>query len=860
MHKKLLPWVAENLDVQGNADFPIVGIGASAGGLEALEAFLKALPEKPDMAFVIVQHLDPHHKGLLTEILATTTSMTVRQIEDGMPVELNTVYVVPPNKNLSIHHRVLYLLDFIKPHGSGIPIDTFFKSLALDQEARSIGIILSGMGRDGTEGLKAIKENAGLCFVQDPASAKFDGMPKSAIQSGVADIIAPAEGLSEQVIACIKNRPLDNASHHAEKETDSAKHMQKIILLLRRRSGQDFSDYKINTLARRVERRIGLHKLDSLAKYVRLLQEMPQELDLLQRELLIGVTSFFRDPLVWEKLSETLFPAWFEGGTDPRCFRVWIAGCSTGEDAYSLAMLFREALNTYNPSNMYTLQIFASDLNQDAIDQAREGIFPPSIRDTVSEERLNAFFDPLPHGGMQIKKEIREMIIFAKQNILMDPPFTKIDLLICRNLLIYLTQRAQEKLLPIFHFSLNPAGILFLGSAETVGNQRQLFEPIDKTSRIFRKTPFGLRSDQLNFPTFMRSEHLFSSSGPEMQKEQNLQTLTEKLILNVVSPPSVMVNKEGDILYVSGRTGKYLEPAAGKANWNIFAMAHDSLKYPINSAFEECLRLKKNITRKNLRIESPQSDYFIDLSLIPILKPSPLAGLILVVFKDIETLPPAAQTGTAPLPPEQSRITLLENELTQTRVELKHTREEMQTSEEESKSINEELQSINEELTTSREEIQSMNEELQTLNAELQRKLDDLSLLNNDLSNLLNRTEIATLFLDSDLKIRLFTAGVTKILNLIPSDVGRNISDIALKLQYPRLREDAEEVLHTLLFHEEQACDAAGNWYLIRILPYRTVHNLIDGAVITFTDITAAKELESHLRDKIASQNHPPTP
>ena len=478
--------------------FPIVGIGASAGGLEALELFLKHVPAGSGMAFVIVQHLDPTHKGIMVELLQRTTPMPVVQVKDRLKVEPDRVYVIPPNKDMSILHGVLHLLDPAAPRGLRLPIDFFFRSLADDRQDRSIGVILSGMGSDGTLGLRAIKEKAGVVFVQAPASAKFDGMPRSAIDAGLADVVAPAEELPGRIIAYLKHAPLiARPDPSLEGKTQSA--LEKVFILLRTQTGHDFSLYKKSTIYRRIERRMGLHQIDKIATYVRFLQENPQEMELLFKELLIGVTSFFRDPPAWEQLKDEVIPALLAAHPNGGVLRAWAPGCSTGEEAYSLAIVFKEALEQVKPAGNFSLQIFATDLDRDAIDKARAGVYPANIAADVSPERLRRFFVQEEHG-YRVGKEIREMVVFAPQNVIMDPPFTKLDLLVCRNLLIYLAPELQKKLLPLFHYSLNPGGILFLGSAETIGAFTDLFAPLAGKTRLYRRLDSLLRAGTGRIP------------------------------------------------------------------------------------------------------------------------------------------------------------------------------------------------------------------------------------------------------------------------------------------------------------------------------------------------------------------------
>ncbi|MBC7962107.1 MAG: PAS domain-containing protein [Steroidobacteraceae bacterium] len=838
--------------------FPIVGIGASAGGLEALEQFLRNVPENSGMAFVIVQHLDPNYKGIMAELLQRTTVMEVFQVRDRMRVKPNCVYVIPPNKDMSILHGVLHLFDLATPRGLRLPIDFFLRSLAEDRQERSIGVILSGMGSDGTMGLRAIKEKAGVALVQEPASAKFDSMPRSAIEAGLADLIAPAEALPGKIIDYLRHALIFARTDQSLEEKDQSA-LEKVLILLRTKTGQDFSLYKKNTVYRRVERRMSIHQIDRIAAYVRYLQENPQEVELLFKELLIGVTSFFRDPETWRLLREEAIPLLLESHPAGGTLRAWSAGCSTGEEAYSLAMAFKEALREVKPTEAFKLQIYATDLDQDAIDKARQGVYPANIAADVSPERLKHFFIQ-EENGYRIGKEIREMVTFATQNLIMDPPFTKLDILICRNLLIYLTPELQKKLLPLFHYSLLPGGVLFLGSAETVGTFTDLFTPLNAKARLFRQRESVL-AEPLAFPASFVPARPGVPRGLTMLKPvANLQSLAEQLLLQSFSPPAVLTNNKGDILFVSGRTGKYLEPAAGKANWNIFAMTREGLRFDLGSAFQKALLQKDPVTVHGLKVGTGVGTQTVDITVQSIEEPEALQGMVMIVFSDVATPPKQKRPGRSKTATSDSaKVPELEHELQQFREELQTTREEMQSSQEEListieelQSTNEELQSTNEELTTSREEMQSLNEELQTVNAEQQSKMEELARVSNDMRNLLNSTEIVTVFLDNELHIRRFTSGADKLFKLRAGDVGRPLSEIVSDLIYPKMTEEVQEVLRTLAFSEKQIAARDGRWFSVRIMPYRTMEDVIGGVVITFANITVFKKSEAELREEIA--------
>jgi len=831
--------------------FPIIGIGASAGGLEALELFLSNVPQDSGMAFVIIQHLDPTHKGLMAELLQRATPMKVFQVKDRTHVKPDCVYVIPPNKDMSILRGVLHLLDPVAPRGLRLPIDYFFRALAEDQQEQSIGVILSGMGSDGTLGLRAIKEKAGVVFVQELATAKFDGMPRSAIESGMADVIAPVEALPGKISSYLNHVPLiPKPGVSGEYAAQSA--LEKVVILLRSQTGHDFSLYKRSTVYRRIERRMGLHQIDKIANYVRLLQENPQEVDLLFHELLIGVTSFFRDLEAWNQLKDEILPALMAGHKSNQTLRVWIPACSTGEEAYSLAILFKELLEKNKLAKNITLQIFATDLDTKAIDKARDGVFPANIIADVSAKRLDRFFVKVERG-YQATKSIREMIIFAPQNIIMDAPFTKLDMVCCRNLLIYLMPELQMKLIPLFHYSLNPDGFLFLGTAETIGTFTNLFAPLPGKTQLYRRLDKAAAAEPIEFPlTFVRTQP--DAPARQLKPTANLQTLADQLLLQTYSPAAVLTNDKGDILYISGRTGKYLEPAAGKANWNIYAMAREGLGYELTTAFQKALRRKETVTIENMVVGTNGGKQTVNATIQPLGGPNALQGMVMIVFTDVVAKPQTKTTGK-PRGGDSERTAELERELEHARQEVQNIHEEMQTSQEELKSTNEEfqstneeLQSLNEELTTSKEEMQSMNEELQYGNQELQSRLDELLSTNSDMKNLLDSTDIATLFLDNNLCVRRFSSETSKITKLIPGDLGRPITDIASVLLYPELADDAHKVLRTLIRVERQISIPDGNWFATRILPYRTLDNMIDGVVITFIDITVSKKLEAELR------------
>lgn len=837
--------------------FPIVGIGASAGGLEALEQFLGNVPENSGMAYVVIQHLDPTQKGMLPELLQRITVMKVCQAADRMPVKVNSVYVIPPNKSMSILNGVLHLFEPVETRGMRLPIDFFLRSLADDRWDLSVGVILSGMGSDGSAGLRAIKEKNGIVVVQDPADAKFDSMPRSAIEVVMADIIASARELPGKIIEFLKHIPAIRSDLNTETKDKSS--LDKIIILLRTYTGNDFSLYKKNTLYRRIERRMSVHKIDKIVTYVHFLQGNPKEVEILFKELLIGVTSFFRDSAVWVRMQEMLLPEILSAIQPGTVLRAWMPGCSTGEEAYTLAIVFKEALEKLNQQRGTTLQIFATDIDQDAIDIARRGIYPANIAADISPENLNRYFMSTEEG-YRIKTEIREMVVFAQHNVILHPPFTRIDILSCRNLLIYLDPELQKKLIGLFYYSTNPDGIMLLGSSETPGNQNHLFSPVDTKLKIYKRTQSSHLPEYFDFPSsFSRSKSSGTRSQPPDTKDLNFQVLADRLLLDYYSPAGVLVNEYGDVIYIHGHTGKYLEPAAGKANMNIFAMLREGLRNEFHHAFRRAVTNKKTVVLHNLRVNNNGISQIVNIDIKWIDKPELLYGTLMIIFAEVKevavTRPASAKRGHSK---DSTREKELEAELQRMHEVMQNSLEEIQTSQEELRSTNEELQSTNEELqstneelTTSKEEMQSLNEELQTVNAELQAKVDDYYRVNNDMKNLLNSTEIATLFLDKELNIRRYTIQATKIFKLIKSDIGRPFTDQASDLIYPELADDSREVLRTLIFIQKEVPAIDGRWFLVRIMPYRTFDDRIDGLVITFINISEHKTTEQRLLESV---------
>jgi two-component system CheB/CheR fusion protein len=839
----------------------IVGIGASAGGLEALEQFFSHLPNKTGIAFVVVTHQDPHREGLLAELVQRFTPMPVVVIQDRMQVREDTVYVIPPNADLSILHGTLTLMEPVLTKGLRLPIDLFFRYLADDQDGKAIGIILSGMGSDGTLGVRALKERTGIVMVQDPNSTKFNSMSESAIATGLVDYIAPAEMLPKllmEYVEHISHLPPDQFVPSAALENS----LSQIFILVRTRTGRDYSLYKSTTIRRRIARRMSMRLITQIEDYVRYLRENPQELDILAHELLIGVTRFFRDPEAWDALQEDVLPALFESKKGESVLRVWVVGCSTGEEAYSMAIVLKEMLESQQRSKDVRIQIFATDLDQEAIETARIGRYPSNIAMDVSSERLDHFFSQ-EDNHYRIRQEIREMVIFAPQNVISDPPFTHMDILSCRNLLIYLSPELQKKLIPLFYLALDPGGILFLGTAETIGGYTDLFSAVDSKRKIFKRKDAAPRAAvQLDLPAAFRlpaGGAAEERAPPASARGVSMADITQKNLLEEYAPPAVLVRANGDVAYIHGRTGKYLEPSPGKVTTNINAMAREGLQYPLTTALRAAVKEKHEVTVEDIRVRTNGGHQRIRLTVRPVPRPKDAEDLFLVVFEDNPEVTPRPVPEKEGVEEEISRgpaCEELKRELTFTQAQLKNTIEEMQSSQEEMKSMNEELQSTNEELQstneemiTGKEELQSLNEELLTVNTELQKKIDALSQSTDDMQNVIRSTEIPMLFLDNQLRVRKFTESMSKIVSLMGSDIGRPIVDLSINLKDQHLVEHVKEVLETLQQVKKPVQTLEGEWFEMRILPYRTAENRIAGVVITFMDITETKRLEIYLRD-----------
>ncbi len=833
--------------------FYIVGIGASAGGLEALERFFRNVPPDSGAAYIVVQHLSPDFKSLMVELLAKHTSMEVTRADHGMEVRPNTAYLIPPKKNLTIANGQIVLHEQEPHHGLNLPIDIFFRSLAKEARERSVGIVLSGTGSDGMRGVRAIKEAGGLVLAQEPGSAKFDGMPRSAINTGIVDHVLAPEAMPETLGNFIRHAGRTTGDETPPIDSDQSEYGM-VLEVLSRQTGIDFSFYKPATITRRIARRMTLVGIEQLSAYLTHLQTTPREVTALQKDLLIGVTSFFRDTDGFEALWTRALPAIFDRVPPGGSIRAWTAGCSTGEEAYSLAMLFQQMVEERGQG--YDIKIFATDVDRDAIEFASAGVYPESIAADISPERLSRFF--LRKGdSYQIARPIRESVIFATQNILRDPPFTKIDLLTCRNLLIYLQPILQKRVLSLFDFALNADGFLFLGSSETVGDLADRFQVVDSKWKIYRSRHGGRPAlrDALTMPPVQdrlharREAHSRTHATPA---RMDLQQIQDALLKEFV-PPCVAVDEGQDLLHVFGDVSRFIRIPPGAVTFNLSKLIHKDFSIALGSAVQKALREGKEIHYHDLRLKATDPQTVFRLRVKPLPGTEETGPLALIFFEEEEARRSETPAETVDVSEEsQQRIHDLEHDLQHTRESLQATIEELETSNEELQATNEELLSSNEELQSTNEELQSVNEELYTVNAEYQNKIQELTELNNDIDNLLRSSEIGTLFLDADLNIRKFTPAAAKVVNVIQQDIGRPIIHLSHHIHGVDLVEEARRVLLTLSRTEKEVRAGPDQWCLMRVLPYWAEGVVGKGVVITFVDITALKRAEKS-RDRLSS-------
>ena len=835
--------------------FFVVGIGASAGGLEALGELVKHVPLE-HMAFVVVQHLSPHHESVLTQLLSRTSKIEVATATNGTRVTPNHVYVIPPNTDLALLNGVIHLLSPPGGDRPRLPIDHFFRSLAQDMGSSAIGIILSGTGTDGTLGLRAIKEGGGLAFVQDPSSAKYDGMPRSALASGYADFCLTPMAIGQE-LARISKRP--EALKRPKPPNRTARMQEQIVrlfLLVRSAFGNDLTRYKPSTVERRIERRMTLHRIGKLDEYVKYVESNPDELHALYKDMLIAVTNFFRDPVAFEALKSRIFPKILDGKDGQSAIRIWIPACATGEEAYSVAISLIEFLGDRLPDKR--VQIFGTDVDEDSIQTARRGVYHQNIELDVSPERLGRFFVK-KDGDYQISRRIRDMVVFSKQNLLRDAPFSRMDLVSCRNFLIYLQPSAQKKVLSILHYALGAPGYLMLGTSETVGDAPDLFSLVDRKNKMYAKRHTA------KVPTL---DEIMSVSGyveriepgSALRPAVSLQALADRKILEVYGPPGVLINENLDILHFRGHTGPYLDPSPGSASFSIMRLARPELHIELTRSIQEAFGGDKRVATE-VKFREGEKVSAVRLDIVPVQEPETKTRCLLVSFMKLEPPEDLLPAPVAESETDQRVIALgkrmqeLEWELKATKEYLQSTiedkesaNEELKSANEELQSANEELQSANEELETSREEMQSSNEELTTVNEELQNRMAELSQTNDDLHNVLVGLDSPTIIVGMDLRVRRYTASAERVLDLAPADVGRSISflDGFTGLD---TRARVHQVIETLVTVEDEVVCRNQHWYSLRVTPYKTLDHSIRGAVVTLTDIDVRKRSAELVRD-----------
>lgn len=830
----------------------IVGLGASAGGLEALEQFFNNLPKVEDFSFVIVQHLSPDYKSLMAEILARHTMIPIHEAEDGMTVKPGNIYLIPRKSNMTIFNGKLLLRD--QEHGLNLPIDIFFHSLSEDLGEKAIGIVFSGTGSDGTRGVRNIKEAGGIVMVQNPDSARFDGMPTSAIATGIVDFVLPPEEMPKALLSYISgNRKLANSLKN-DKLTD-ATGMSKILSLIRSKTGVDFSFYKQNTVVRRIQRRMGINQIQTLDEYVRYLESYPAEIQTLYKEILIGVTKFFRDPEGFDVLKNKVIPKLFENKNSRDAVRVWVAGCSTGEEAYSLAILLAEYCDENNLRD--NIKVFATDIDRNALEYASSGIYSESIAADASMARLRRYF--VPKGdNYQIATQIRERVIFAHHNIIKDPPFSKIDLITCRNLMIYLQPVLQKKVLQNFHFSLNSSGYLFLGSSETVGDTGKLFSPYDIKWKIYKRVGEGKMvpslTDTMIEPRWTKYSHkVLPVPNMSRQLSNEVENVFEGLIHDYL-PPSVLVNENREVLHTFGQVDDFLRLPSGKMNIDITKMARDELSIPLSTALQQAIRKNRDVHYSNVVIADKDKENGRSINLkVRRISSGSRNFYFLIVFEPMglgETQDDEAEKFNLE-DNVRKRINDLEQELQYTKESLQATIEELETSNEELQATNEELLAANEELQSTNEELQSVNEELITVNSEYQSKISELTELNEDMVNLLDNMDIGIIFLDDNLVIRKFTPPASEIVNILKNDVGRPLEHLSHNLvDYPHFFKEVRQVFYSEKAYTTEAMTVDKSHFMIKVTPYRTGENKIEGVVLSFVDITDKIQVQRELENE----------
>jgi two-component system CheB/CheR fusion protein len=848
----------EDATTRSLPDFMIAGIGASAGGLEACSLLLEALPAELGLALIIVQHLAPRHDSFLPELLASHSKLPVVQVTEGVHVEANRVYVIPPNVHMHIEDGNLHLVARPEDRTQHMPVDSFFRSLAEYAQNRAIGIILSGTASDGAIGVREIKSAGGITIAQDPHTAKSDGMPRAAIATGAVDLVLGAVGIAKELVRIASHPLVRGEARKTDELTGLDEQLPRIFNMLRTATGVDFTHYKQPTIKRRLQRRMVLHKLNTLDEYIRFLQQNPSEVNGLYQDILIHVTRFFRDPESFDVLAKKAFTPIVANRSQETPIRIWIPGCATGEEAYSVAIAIQEFLG--DQASGTPVQVFGTDVSDAAIEHARAGIYPESIMGDVSGERIRRFFTRTD-GGFRINKTIRDLCIFARQDITRDPPFSKLDLILCRNVLIYLGANLQKRLMGVFHYALKNTGFLMLGSAETVGSGADYFNVIDKRYKLYSKKIASDRAD-VEFPIgdYSRSRPPSAKAPPAEPRPASIQSEANHIILSRYSPAGVVVDDDLQIVQFRGQTGKFLEPPPGDPSLNLLKMVREGLLYGIRTAIHEARKLGESVRREGLRVRTNGGITPVAVEVI-LLRGVPGERHFLVLFEEeknreggdgkahgrqTDGSPKEKRKGKGKSEKDSNRVKELEKELAASREylqsiiqDLEAANEELQSANEEILSANEELQSTNEELDTAKEELQSTNEELNTVNEELQSRNEELSHVNSDLINLLANVQIAIVMVSHDLRIRRFTPMAERVLNLIPTDVGRPISDIKPNIDCPDLEEQISEAVDSMSVKESECRDRTGKLFSLRIRPYKNVDNRIDGAVIALFEIQA---------------------
>jgi two-component system CheB/CheR fusion protein len=862
----------ETASQRNGDDFLIVGLGASAGGIKAFKEFFANVPPESGMAYVVILHLSPEHESHLAEVLQFATEMPVTQVREGVKIEPNHVYVIPPNKSLAINDGHLVLSEITRVEERRAPVDIFFRTLATSKTTHAVCVVLSGTGPNGSMGMKRVKEMGGICLVQEPSEAEYSDMPRNSIATGLVDYVLPVAEIPRKIIAYKERFGQTSIAAELEKRPETEEQtMRDIFTQLRIRTGHDFTNYKRPTVLRRIERRINVHELEGLHAYARFMRAHKAEAHALLKDLLISVTNFFRDCEAFEALERAIISRLFEGKGAKEQVRVWVAGCATGEEAYTLAMLlteFAEGL-PYSPA----MQVFATDIDEQAIATAREGFYTGADVADISPVRLRRFFTKEPEG-YRVRRELRERVLFAHHNLIKDPPFSHLDLVTCRNLLIYFNRTAQERVMQLFHFALNPGGFLFLGTSESTDGSSDLFMTFDKEAHVFKSRPTPTRLPLPMYDVSYASggkragayDLAFTEGAERREREQRVQELRaldrlsyaelHQRLVEQYGPPSVVVNEEYDIVHLSERAGRYMRVAGGEASHNLLKLVRPEMRLELRTALYQALQNRTNVESRAVAVNLDGGTRLVNLLVRPVLSEDDTTrGFILVLFEDAGEHASDGAGAVEVVNAGEPAARRLEDELVGVKAQLRATVEQYETQTEELKASNEELQAMNEELRstaeeleTSKEELQSVNEELTTVNQELKIKIEELSQANNDFRNLMNSTDIGTLFLDRGLRVKLFTPGARDLYNLLPADVGRPLSDITGQIAVGDLTASLEQVLNTLQPVQREIQTFAGRWYLMNILPYRTAEDRIEGVIATFLDITGRKATEEQLR------------